>query len=64
MTGNNVINLNKVRKARAKKKHEAKAEQNRILFGRTKAQKARDEAEAREARQRLDRLKLQPDDQA
>lgn len=57
----NVINLNKVRKARAKKKHEAKAEQNRILFGRTKAQKARDEAEAREATKRMDRLKLEPE---
>ena len=57
----NVINLNKVRKARAKKKHEAKAEQNRVLFGRTKAQKARDEAEAREARLRMDRLKLEPE---
>ena len=60
----NVINLNKVRKARAKKKHEAKAEQNRILFGRTKAQKARDEAEAREAKLRMDLLKLDTDELA
>lgn len=36
------INLNKVRKAKAKKSRRAKAKENRILHGRSKAQKAFD----------------------
>jgi hypothetical protein len=35
-----VVNLNKARKARARKDAEAKAAQNRLSFGRTKAEKA------------------------
>jgi hypothetical protein len=35
-----VVNLNKARKARARTEAEAQAAQNRISFGRTKAEKA------------------------
>jgi len=35
-----VVNLNKARKARARTEAEAQAAQNRLTFGRTKAEKA------------------------
>ena len=35
-----VVNLNKARKARARTEAEAQAAQNRLSFGRTKAEKA------------------------
>ncbi len=35
-----VVNLNKARKARARSDAQAKAAQNRLSFGRTKAEKA------------------------
>lgn len=40
-----VVNLNKMRKARAKTAAAAKAVENRAKFGRNKAEKARDDAE-------------------
>jgi len=43
MTG--IVNLNKVRKARAKAEAGKLAEANRAKFGRTKAEKDRDAAE-------------------
>jgi len=46
-----IINLNKARKAKARAASTAKAVENRAKFGRTKAEKARDDAErARNAR--------------
>lgn len=36
------INLNKFRKAKARAEKEQRAQQNRIKFGRTKAEKAQD----------------------
>ncbi|MEM1388096.1 MAG: DUF4169 family protein [Pseudomonadota bacterium] len=48
------INLNKARKARAKADKTARAEANAVKFGRTKAQKARDEDIADRADRHLD----------
>ena len=59
----NVVNLNKARKRQARERAEQQAAANRVHFGRTKAQKQRDAAEAEEARRKLDRLRLeQPKD--
>lgn len=40
----NVVNLNKFRKAKARAEGKGQAAENRILHGRTKGEKARDEA--------------------
>lgn len=52
-----VVNLNKVRKLKAREAAERLAAENRVKFGRTKAQKQLDEAEAASAKARLDALK-------
>ena len=46
-----IVNLNRFRKMRRKEEREKTAEENRIRFGRTKAEKLRDrqDAERREA---------------
>ncbi len=49
-----VVNLNKARKAKAKTQRRAKAEENAVAFGRTKAQKQRDAAEAAKAARDLE----------
>lgn len=49
-----ILNLNKARKARAKAQATAKAVENRAKFGRTKAQKAADEAERARIFENLD----------
>lgn len=49
-----ILNLNKARKARAKAQAVAKAVENRAKFGRTKAQKAADEAERARIVENLD----------
>jgi hypothetical protein len=61
-----VVNLNKVRKLKARESAEKQAAENRVKFGRTKAQKQLDEAEAAAAKARLDALKREnnPLDQA
>ena len=51
------INLNKVRKDRAKAEKSGKAAQNRARFGRTPLQKALDAAEAEMRAKRLDQSK-------
>ncbi|MBR9835891.1 MAG: DUF4169 family protein [Alphaproteobacteria bacterium] len=43
------INLNKARKARARKDEARQAAENRVRFGRTKAEKMRDKLEAERA---------------
>lgn len=53
-----IINLNKARKAKAKAAGAAKAVENRALFGRTRAEKARDEAERARMDAGLDQSKL------
>lgn len=54
-----VVNLNKVRKLKAKEAADKQAAENRVKFGRTKAQKQLDEAETALAKARLDQLKLE-----
>ena len=53
-----IINLNKARKARAKTFAAAKAVENRVKFGRTRTEKARDEAERVRAERTIDESKL------
>ena len=60
MTGN-PINLNQVRKARAKLRAKAQASENAVKFGRTKSQKLQDKAEATRLSTRLDGTKLDKD---
>lgn len=55
-----IINLNKVRKRKARERAGQKAAENRVRFGRTKAQKESDTAAAEEARHKLDLLKRDP----
>ena len=51
------INLNKVRKDRAKAEAKAKGAQNRTLFGLKKTEKIVAEMDAERARQKLDQTK-------
>ena len=48
------INLNKFRKAKARTEKEQRAAENRVKFGRTKAEKARDKVEAARKKRQLD----------
>lgn len=48
------VNLNRVRKEKARADKRAKADQNAVKFGRSKAEKARDKAEQDNAITRLD----------
>ena len=57
-----VVNLRHVRKAQARTEKERTAEQNRAKFGRTKAEKARDETGANRAARTLDQAKIEKDD--
>lgn len=53
-----VVNLRQFRKAKARTEKEAKAEQNRISFGRTKAEKQLTDALNRKAEKTLDQGRL------
>ncbi|TAJ52602.1 MAG: DUF4169 family protein [Nevskiaceae bacterium] len=55
-----IINLNKARKAKARVTAEKQAAENRVRFGRSKAQKQQDAAEAEAMRRKLDSLRLDP----
>ena len=57
MTGK-VVNLNKVRKDRARAERSARAEANSVKFGRSKAEKQSDLAKAEKANRDLDGHKL------
>jgi len=57
-----IINLNKVRKRKARADAERQAAGNRVRFGRTRAQKDADAAAAEEARRKLDQLRREPPD--
>lgn len=61
-----IINLRRARKARDRASAEAQAEQNRIAFGRTKAERKLTGAETTLAERRLEghRLSDDPDDKA
>ncbi len=54
------INLNRARKARVRKDAEAAAAQNRVKFGRTKAERLLAEAREAQAASRLDASKREP----
>ncbi len=52
-----IINLKRHRRARDAALAETKAAENRVLHGRTKAEKARDRQQAEQDRQKLDALR-------
>ncbi|MGH8505718.1 MAG: DUF4169 family protein [Stenotrophobium sp.] len=52
-----VINLNKARKHKARAEAAKQAAENRLRFGRSKAEKLRDATAAAEAQRKLDQLK-------
>jgi hypothetical protein len=54
------VNLNRVRKARAKADNKALAARNRVAFGRTKAEKDLAEARRDKAARALDAKKREP----
>lgn len=55
------INLNQARKAKTRAEAKAKADENAIRFGRTKAEKVLDAVRAEQARDRLAQLKFEDD---
>ena len=57
-----IVNLRRVRKQRARQDAEVQAEQNRITFGRTKAERTQTEAERDKATRQLDGHRLTSDD--
>jgi hypothetical protein len=54
-----IINLNKARKAKAKEAGKAQAAQNRVAFGRPKAETALEKARREKAGKALDGKKLE-----
>lgn len=56
-----VVNLRRARKARDRASAEAQAEQNRITFGRTKAERELSKAEKTLAERRLEGHRLEGD---
>jgi hypothetical protein len=57
-----LINLNRARKERARAEKTAKAGENRVAFGRTKADKDAERAKAEQARRILEGHRLSPDE--
>lgn len=60
-----VVNLNKFRKRKAKAERAKRAEVNRRLHGRTKAERARDELQKRQLTRHVEgaRLERRPDEE-
>lgn len=58
-----IINLRQARKQKARAQAEKTAEQNRIAFGRTKAERKLTEAERDKAARHIDGHKLDRDDE-
>ena len=58
-----VINLKQVRKAKSRTEKDKKAEENRRIHGRTKAQKQKEEQEAERLSRHLDGHKREPDEE-
>lgn len=56
------VNLNQVRKQHARAEAKAKADENAVRFGRTKAEQLLEAARAEKARARLDQLKFEEED--
>lgn len=57
-----IVNLRKARKARDRVVKEKRAEENRVKFGRTKAERAQAKAESEIALRRLDAHRRRVDD--
>ncbi|HEV8034210.1 DUF4169 family protein [Yoonia sp.] len=53
------VNLNQLRKAKTRAEAKAKADENAVRFGRTKAEKVLDATRAQHASKRLDQLKFE-----
>jgi hypothetical protein len=56
-----IINLNKARKRKVRADADARAAENRLRFGRSPAQRAREAAIAEETQRKLDQLKREPE---
>jgi hypothetical protein len=56
----NILSLSKARKTKARMEDIKKAEQNRLLFGRTRQEKLRDQAEKKKLQSLLDGAKRDP----
>ncbi len=54
MTESKIVSLNKVRKARTRSDRKARADENAVKFGRTKAEKSREKTEADKTARDLD----------
>jgi hypothetical protein len=57
-----IVNLKRARKAKARTEAEAQAAANRVVHGRTKAEKRMSKAETEAAKHRLDAHKRETDD--
>jgi hypothetical protein len=55
------VNLNRARKAKARIAKKAKASENAIKFGQSKARKTKDETERAKTRHRVDQHRLSED---
>jgi hypothetical protein len=55
-----IVNLRRFRKAKVRSDAETKAAENRVLHGRTKAEKTRDAFEKERATRALDQTKREP----
>ena len=51
------VNLNKFRKAKARAENEQRAQENRVKYGRTKAEKARDKLQSKQQQDTVDQSK-------
>jgi len=56
-----IVNLRRVKKARAAVAQDAEAQQNRVLHGRTKGEKARDRLAQEQVAKRADNARLDQD---
>jgi hypothetical protein len=59
-----VVNLNRVRKREKRKQEELRAQQNRLLHGRTKAEKKLSQAQSEAARRHLESHRIELGDDA
>ena len=57
------INLNKIRKAAERARKRRQADENAVKFGRTKAQRVLDAAQAEKMRAALDRQRFEGEDE-
>ncbi|MCK0138466.1 DUF4169 family protein [Aliiroseovarius sp. F47248L] len=60
-SGSGPVNLNRFRKAKARAATKARADENAIKYGRTKAQKAAESADKKRANRLLDGLRTDPE---